>query len=502
MDRRQAMKTLALASAGVALAGRGGALASTPPRSLVASGRVLVDGRGRPGVGVSDGRQVVLTDADGTYRLATHTERRFLQVVLPGDVAVPTSPAGTARFHLPLRPDATGRQVHDFDLATVAGDPDRHALFLLADPQVQHEQDIARLHAEAVPELRRRVQELASRHPVGVACGDIMYDRLEFFGEWERALRDAGLPGFQLLGNHDVELAARTDRDSSRAFEQRFGPTWYSFDRGGVHVVVLDDVFWWGGYMGYLDRAQLDWLAADLAHVEAGRRVLVCLHIPTWCTRHVRYGNAEAPDHLVVVNRELLYELLAPYQATVLCGHMHELEILRDGPVDVHVCGALCGAWWTADICGDGTPNGAMIYEIDGQDVRWHYQATGRDRAHQMRLYAPGRDLERPDAVVANVWCWDPSWRVVWFADGERRGALTPHRGLDPLAHELFTGDDRPDGRRWVEPIITDHLFSCRPEPMVREVVVEATDRWGRTYRERLDLAASGSLPDAGTGRP
>ncbi|MEZ4386103.1 MAG: calcineurin-like phosphoesterase family protein [Candidatus Krumholzibacteriia bacterium] len=480
------MKTLALASAGLALAGHRRAYA-VAPQAVRARGRVLVDGRPRAAVGISDGRQVVLTDAQGAFQLDTDTTQGFLQVVLPGDVQVPVSPAGTAAFYRPITPGVAGAMTAEFRLATVPGRPDRHTLLLLADPQVQHAADLARLHAEAVPEMRRVARALADRHPVGIACGDIMYDRLEHLGEWERALRDAGLPGFQLPGNHDVDILARTDADSTRVFQQRFGPTWYSFDRGDVHIIALDDVLWnLGSFVGHIDRQQQEWLAADLAHVEAGRRVLVCVHIPTWCERHLRNGLTAAPDHLVVANRERLYDLLRPYRATILCGHMHELEILRDGPVDVHVCGAVCGAWWSGDVCGDGTPNGFMVYDIDGDQLRWRYQATGRPADHQLRLYAPGADPERPQSVVANVWAHEPSWQVVWYADGERRGAMTRHRGLDPRACELLAGDDRPAGRTWADPLPTDHLFSCRPDAGVREVTVEATDGWGRVYRERI----------------
>ncbi len=491
MDRRTALKTLALtgAATGAALSLPWPLRAGEPSRRVLVSGRVTVGGAPRAGVAVSDGLSVVATAADGTYRLDTATDRGHVFVSLPGDVQVPVSPAGTAAFFRPLAPGAAGTLRADFALQPLAGDPDRHTLLLVADPQVQHADDIARLHAEAVPDLRATVQRHSARHPVAVACGDIMYDRLEFFPEWERALRDAAVPGFQVLGNHDVEVTARTDHDSALAFQRRFGPTWYSFDRGETHVVVLDDVFWHGrGYLGYLDRRQLDWLAADLALVEPGRRVLVCLHIPTWCTRHRRYGEASAPEHLVVVNRELLYDLLAPYRATILCGHMHELEIVRDHPVEVHVCGALCGAWWTGPVCGDGTPCGTMIYDLDGSDLSWRYKSTGHPIEHQLRLHAPGAEPEAPDLLVANVWAADDRWQVVWFADGEPRGEMPRRRGRDPLAVRLYEGPDRPAGRSWAEPLVTDHLYVCQPGAGVREVAVEATDPWGRRYRENLVL--------------
>ena len=103
-----------------------------------------------------------------------------------------------------------------------------------------------------------------------MACGDLMYNHLELFPEYERAVKEMGVPFFQVIGNHDMDFTAAGDAHSGDTFSRHFGPRYYSFDRGAVHYVVLDDVFWHGsGYIGYLDDDQLTWLAGDLARVEA-----------------------------------------------------------------------------------------------------------------------------------------------------------------------------------------------------------------------------------------
>ncbi len=66
----------------------------------------------------------------------------------------------------------------------------------------------------------------------------------------------------------------------------------------------------------------------------------------------------------------------------------------------------------------------------------------------------------KTDAVVANVWDWDPAWKVLWYEDGQRRG--------------------------WVEPYITHHLFVVLASATAHEITVEATDRFGRVYTARL----------------
>jgi hypothetical protein len=147
------------------------------------------------------------------------------------------------------------------------------------------------------------------------------------------------------------------------------------------------------------------------------------------------------------------------------------------------VAGAACGAWWSGPICYDGTPNGYAVYEVDGTDVRWRYKGTGLAADAQVRAYAHGADPRAPDEIVANVWDWDPSWRVEWYEDGERRGTMSRRTGLDPLSVQLHAGADKPaPPRSWVEPMPTAHLFYAPASRAARSITVQATDRWGRTF--------------------
>jgi hypothetical protein len=56
--------------------------------------------------------------------------------------------------------------------------------------------------------------------------------------------------------------------------------------------------------------------------------------------------------------------------------------------------------------------------------------------------------------------------------------------GFDPLAVELMTGPTLPKKNSWADPQRTDHLFYVPVAATVREVVVRATDRFGRTFTE------------------
>lgn len=457
------------------------------PTPLRIRGRVRSRGRGLARVGVTDGLQVVTTATDGSYELVTTSDREFVHLSLPAGYRVPLNPTGTARFYQPIPRDAGRELTASFDLEPLDRPDGRHACLLLPDPQTEDAHEMRWLHEQSVPDVRRTVEQLGDREVFGVACGDIMFDKLELFPDYERAVAAMGIPFFQVVGNHDLDQQNLTDERSTDTFSRYFGPRYYSFDRGTVHYVVLDDVFWHGTtYIGYLAGDQLSWLERDLARIEPGRTVIVLLHIPVLGSTHLRRDQRSPGSSVAVMNREALYRLLAPYQAHVLAGHMHENEHLFENGVHEHVSGTVSGAWWSGPICGDGTPSGYSVYEVSGESVSWRYQATGKDAGHQIRVYPRGADPRAPDELVANVWDWDLEWQVVWYEGGDRRGTMSRRRGLDPLSVELHTGPALPPRRTWVEPYVTDHLFYAPVSSDARDVRVEATDRFGRVYTAGL----------------
>ena len=447
------------------------------------TGQVRSQGRGVSGVAVSDGWDVVATDPQGHFQLISHTGSDFIRMTVPSGYRIPRNPSGTARFYQPVSPGANGEMSVAFDLEPLETSDEDHLLLLLADIQTETAQEMSWFHQQTVPDIQETLRGLGSPNAVGIADGDIMFDNLELYPEFERGVSRMGIPFFQVVGNHDLDQEAGTDLDSTRTFCGRFGPRYYSFARGAVHYVVLDDVFWHGaGYLGYLGSDQLQWLEKDLRFVEAGRPVVVACHIPVLGGRHVRTGARHPAPGISVANRRLLYRLLEPYQAHILTGHTHENEHVFQGGVHEHVNGTVCGAWWSGPICGDGTPSGYSVYEIRGQEVTWRYKATGHDFRHQIRVYSRGSDPAAPDETVANVWDWDPEWTVVWYEDGERKGEMARRVGTDPLSEALHRGEDLPPRRSWVDPYPVGHFFYAPTSPDAGEIRVEATDRFGRVY--------------------
>ena len=460
---------------------------ASPHRAAALSAPIRVRGvvrsgeRGLPRIPVSDGLQVVDTADDGTFELITLPAQGFVRITLPSGYRIPLNRSGTARFYQPLTRRSEQSAVFELERDPVGHE--NHTLLLLGDIQTQNTMEMEWFHSQSVPDLQSTVARLGREHVFGISCGDIMFDNLHLYPDYEVGVRNVGVPFFQVVGNHDLDLDSLTDRGSTETFGDHFGPGHYSFNRGAVHYVVLDDVFWYGqGYLGYLGADALLWLQQDLARVEPGSPVIVATHIPVLGSQHLRLGEETPRAALAIVNREALYRLLEPFNAHILTGHTHECEHVFEHGTHEHVTGAVCGAWWSGPICHDGTPNGYCIYTIRGEQVSWRYKATGFGIEHQMRLHRTGPDRSAPGELLANIWNWDPEWTVRWFADGQPRGEMERRRGRDPLSVALHGGPDLPERREWVEPVPVDHMFRAGLTGEERQVVVEATDRFGRVF--------------------
>ncbi len=495
--RREFLKSLGLLSTSLSLpyAGRAATLPfDQSPHSLAPiriRGKVSANGKGLKGVPITDGYSVVQTSENGTYELLSNRTREFVYITLPAGYAIPTHATGTARFYQPIPAGTKGEVTAHFELQPSPVSDNKHVLLVLADPQIQNRYEADKLLQETVPDVQSLVKTYGDQPVFGIGCGDLVFDEFELFADYQKAVAGMGVPFFQVLGNHDMDTqGVRSDDLSAKTFKSLFGPAYYSFNRGEVHYVVLEDVFFIGDkkqYIGYLSEEQLRWLEQDLALVEKGKTVIVSLHIPAFTGAARRSKEAQSLGG-TVANRYELYRLLEPFKAHIMSGHTHFNEKVLEGGVIEHVHGTVCGAWWSGPICYDGTPNGYGVYEVNGSTVNWYYKSTGKDRNHQMRCYSPGANPNKPNELTVNVWNADPEWKITWYEDGIRKGQLRQETGYDPLSVELHTGTEKPERRPWVEPQLTDHLYFATLSEGAKKFTVEAIDRFGKPYTESVEL--------------
>lgn len=448
-------------------------------------GRVLCDGRGVEGVWVSDGVGFARTDRGGRYTLRTDADSRHLFVCVPAGYDAPVE-EGVVRFYRAL---PAGKAPCDFTLLRRAGDDSHYGVAVIADPQIWFRREFPQFEAS----MEELAATLRSRDIpfTGICCGDITAVDHSFYGPYNEIVARTGIPFRYVMGNHDMTLYGRSHESSFTKFEATYGPSCYSFDIGRIHYVMLNDNFYIGRdyfYIGYLDERQLRWLEQDLSHVEPGRTVVVCLHIPTSCEKRDREQFSYADISNTMANHPALYKLLEPYNAHILSGHTHTTCNQQITPnLYEHVIPALSGAWWQGPLCTDGTPAGYALFEIRGDSIRWRYHATGHPDDYQMRLYDGGRHPQFAGYVVADIWASDPSWRVEFFIDGVKCGPAERFTCCDPDAERLYSDKERLT-HKWISATPADHFYRVALPDGARHVEVVATDRFGETSRATLDL--------------
>lgn len=471
MKRRSFIQSLLLFTGGLVLPGQGAwaRVAAGKSRNTI-RGRVSARGKKLAGVSVSDGFSVVQTNRKGRYQLPVNDQARFVFISVPAGYHFPQE-KGLARHYHPITGQAG--QSYDFELSPLTSDDSRHRFIIWADPQVKNAADVKLLMEQSVPDVQLLLQGLGADSLVhGIGVGDLVWDNHALFPKYSEAVAAMGIPFFQALGNHDMDYRKGGDETSDATFQKVFGPTYYSFNRGKVHYVVLDDVRYLGKertYDGYISQQQLDWLRQDLRFVPKDHLVIVNLHIPV-------AGRVQ--------NRADLYALLQGYQVHIMSGHTHyNQNVIQDGIYE-HIHGTVCGAWWTGPVCSDGAPSGYGVYEVEGNQLSWYYKSTGLEANHQLSLHV--ETLTNQKRLIANVWNWDPAWKVEWWADDAYMGTLTNSKGLDPTAVALYKGDRLPARRPFAEPSRTDHLFVAHFKPEVKKIRIVATDRFGKKYEQQV----------------
>lgn len=199
--------------------------------------------------------------------------------------------------------------------------------------------------------------------------GDAVYDvfdshpdsRVATLGSlWKHVLKaELSVEMLHCIGNHDVANGRQVHDtvETKKWARDLFGmpERYFSVDRGGWHIVVLDSTFVAGGaYKAQLDEAQFDWLARDLANTPADRPVLVVTHIPIVSVtsffdgENEKTGNWVVPGAWMHLDARRLKDLFRKRPNVKLCLSGHEHLVDRCEYLGVtYICdGAVCAGWW------------------------------------------------------------------------------------------------------------------------------------------------------------
>lgn len=442
------------------------------------------DGKAIAGVVVSDGLNTALTDASGTFTLEVDKDSRWVFISTPSGYRSSVT-GGELGYYRKL---VDGVNSYNFLVEKKGVDDINHNIIVIADPQVSDRDELPELEAQ-VKDIAGYVKGLGKRDIFGICLGDIVGWDHSIYPEYNKIMGKTGLEFRNVIGNHDMTNYGRSYETSLKNYEDMYGPCWYSFNVGKVHYVVMNDNFFIGTdwyYIGYLDERQLQWLEKDLTYVPKGNRVVLSLHIPTTLSQEDRKSFSYDMISELLSNKKAVYDILKPYDALILSGHMHtaNTQNISKNLTEINVTG-LSGAWWCGPVCIDGSPAGYKVIEVKGDKMEWIYKGCGHPLDYQLKLYVNHPDY--PNQVVANVWDYDTQWKVEYYEDGKKVCNMERFKAQDPQALDLYK-DPSKLKRQWVWAVPTPNMFKANISKGARKVEVKVTDRFGRVYFKSAEL--------------
>lgn len=444
---------------------------------------------------VSDGYSVVKTGATGYYSFPRNERTEFVFISVPETYEIPMGSDGSPSIF--ARVNESGDFSCNFTLVPFAdgGLADfNHVMIGISDPQVRRDYETWRFRNETIKDIN----ELKSTYPAGtkfygVVVGDLVWDDYGRMEEHKASVAQLEFPVFNVIGNHDHDLTKCGDIESDHYFKAAFGPTYYSFNRGNIHYVMMDNIDYIGcntkNYNHNITQNQIDWLIKDLAQVPADKTIVLSVHAPM-------HGSS-------VINRQTVYNLMGGRRNIqhIIAGHHHTLSNNEiNTRLYEHVLVSANGAQWSGDIASDGTPNGYGVFEAGDKGFNnWYFKATGKARDYQFATFPIGSidtGNGKSDFILANVWNYDSKWSVNIYEDGVKK-VMQQFSGIDPKAYDFLAldGDTRPnypggDGGTTVSQnpgySSTSHMFSYKPTNPNAECIVEVTDRAGNTYTQKV----------------
>lgn len=495
-----------------------------------------------PGVVVSDGVEVTVTNEQGIYQLQSDEEWGYVFISVPAGYEVPAEGV-LPQFYKMMKGDASTAERVDFSLTAVDGQDD-YKVLVLGDMHLANRTGDLKQFMEFTSDLNAYRALHQQEKMYAIALGDMTWDLYWYSNsyalpEYLNTINSQvkGLQIFHTIGNHDYDYKATNDRDAESRFMDYIAPTYYSFNLGKVHYVVLDDIDC-SNYDGTTSRdyekrvsaGQLSWLAKDLSHVDKSVPLVVVMHAQVF---YPSQTDGFKVDHDVLNTTQLL-NVLDGYKVHFITGHTHmNYNVTPDDAVTggrevyEHNTGAICGSWWWSGyltpgvhLSPDGTPGGYAIWSVNGTDMEWMYKATGWTEDYQFRSYdlnnvhfsladVPQMPAGVPasvkkeymkyvdaypenqdNEVLINVWNWNPRWTLK--VTDENGNTLTPEEvwAYDPLHVAAMSVKRFNSSTLTSTPsFITEkfpHFFKVKAADADVDLTITVCDEFGHQWTENM----------------
>lgn len=512
-----------------------------PDAGTTVYGIVSSAGVGVENVVVSDGAEVTVTNEKGIYQLKSAKKWGYVFISVPSGYEVP-SVGVLPQFHRALKNSADVVERADFKLEKVDGQ-DSYKIFMLGDMHLANRTGDLGQFAQFTSDLTDYMTRHKGEKMYALTLGDMTWDHYwysnsYYFPQYLNTVNSQikNLQIFHTMGNHDNDFQTRSDYDAAVKYVDQICPTYYSFNIGKVHYVVMDDIDCSSydgstsrNYVKSLSAEQLDWLAKDLSYVAKTTPVVVAMHAQVFYPTTSGFKIDHDP-----VNTLRLFDILDGYTVRFVTGHTHKLfNVTPDAPiVDGHNfreynSGSVCASWWWSGnltpgihIGTDGTPGGYGIWDVTGTDFQCLYKSTGWPEEYQFRSYdlnnvhfsmadvplmpsdisasvknaymqyVNAYPQNNDNEVLINIWNWNSDWTLSVVDENRKTLPYTEVWAYDPLhIAALSVKRFNNAGLKSTPSFITDkftHFFKVKADDADTDLVITVKDEFGNEWTENM----------------
>ena len=512
-----------------------------PDAGTTVYGIVSSAGVGVENVVVSDGAEVTVTNEKGIYQLKSAKKWGYVFISVPSGYEVP-SVGVLPQFHRALKNSADVVERADFKLEKVDGQ-DSYKIFMLGDMHLANRTGDLGQFAQFTSDLTDYMTRHKGEKMYALTLGDMTWDlywysNSYYFPQYLNTVNSQikNLQIFHTMGNHDNDFQTRSDYDAAVKYVDQICPTYYSFNIGKVHYVVMDDIDCSSydgstscNYVNSLSAEQLDWLAKDLSYVAKTTPVVVAMHAQVFYPTTSGFKIDHDP-----VNTLRLFDILDGYTVRFVTGHTHKLfNVTPDAPiVDGHNfreynSGSVCASWWWSGnltpgihIGTDGTPGGYGIWDVTGTDFQCLYKSTGWPEEYQFRSYdlnnvhfsmadvplmpsdisasvknaymqyVNAYPQNNDNEVLINIWNWNSDWTLSVVDENRKTLPYTEVWAYDPLHIAALSVKRFNNAKLTQTPsFITykfTHFFKVKADDADTDLVITVKDEFGNEWTENM----------------
>ena len=436
---------------------------------------------------VTDGYNFTKSRKNGEFKIELADSAKFVYIVTPSGYAADWS-SGTPQFYQKI----DERTHYTFNLINIGNPTPIYNLIAVADPQPSKEVHCDEFDGAPLEDICQTVSEL-NGVSVGVVLGDVCFNKYHLMDRWKKSIVRAGVPFYPIPGNHDHFHEARNDSESINVYREKFGPENYAFFIGKELVIMLDNIIYGlknGSHpysLGYTDD-QLEWIGELMKYVPSDVDVYVGQHSPT----NGRFYMSGGKETDLIINGQEFLNVLKGHKVTILSGHNHLNRNFRySSDVVEHNVAAICGTWWDAYHCKDGTPRGYKVFTLNNEHLSWYYKSVGYDKDFQYEVFLPGEAQLNPDCVVVNLWDYDADWSITWFEDGVCKGEMTRVKEKNHLHKAEVEATFAKKGKpltSWKRTSASDHYFAAKPSDSAKKITIHIQNPFGKKWVEEVNL--------------